>query len=325
MVKARRWLIGAGLAALLAGGALAVWRQRRNRGYALPDGLSPAPVTPPLDPPQGGLNVFHLGHSLVGRDMPAFVEQLAHAAGFTRHSHHSQLGWGASLRDHWEPDVEVAGFAAENAHARFRPAREALSSGTLDAVILTEMVELRDAIRWHQSPVYLHRWAQAARAARPDVRLYLYESWHDLAHPDGWLNRLDTDAEALWQGQVLALAWSDPDLGPVHVIPGGRVLAALTRALAARGGVAGLPDETDLFARNPDGTLDTIHLNDQGHYLIALTHFATLYHHPPMGLPHALRRADGTPAQPPSPEAAALMQHIVWQVVTALPVTGVSR
>jgi hypothetical protein len=325
MNTARRWTIGAiGAALALAGGSgLWAWQQRRQ-GYALPPGPAPVPVTPALPPPTAGMRVFHLGHSLVGRDMPAFVEQLANAAGLTGHGHHSQLGWGASLRDHWDPAIEVAGFDVENAHPRFRPAREAIASGAYDAVILTEMVELRDAIRWHESPVYLHRWAQAARAARPDVRLYLYETWHNLAHPDGWLNRLDRDATALWQDQVLALAWGDPDLGPVHVIPAGRVLAALTRALPAEGPLPGLTTETDLFARNPDGSLDTIHLNDQGHYLIALIHFATLYHRSPLGLPHALRRADGSPATPPSDAAAALMQRIAWQVVRDLPVTGVS-
>ena len=31
-------------------------------------------------------------------------------------------------------------------------------------------------------------------------------------------------------------------------------------------------------------------------YLVALTHYAVLYRQSPVGLPHALSRADGTPA-----------------------------
>ena len=37
--------------------------------------------TTPLPPPETPLRVYHLGHSLVGRDMPVILEQLAGAAG----------------------------------------------------------------------------------------------------------------------------------------------------------------------------------------------------------------------------------------------------
>lgn len=83
-----------------------------------------------------------------------------------------------------------------------------------------------------------------------------------------------------------------------------------------------MTDRTDLFARNPDGTLDTIHINDLGAYLVALVHFAVIYQRSPVGLPHMLTRADGTPATAPDPALAATMQDIVWSVVRALPVTG---
>ena len=308
---------------LVLGAALTAWLWWQKRADLPPLAGVPAD-TPVLAPPAQGLRVFHLGHSLVGRDMPAMLQQLAHAAGFGGHDHASQLGWGTPLRAHWEPDIQITGFDEENAHTHFRPAHEAIASGAYDAVILTEMVELRDALRWHDGAAYFHRWAQAARRARPDVRLYLYESWHDLEHPDGWLHRLENDPAELWEGRLLAPSWADAGLGGVHVIPAGRVLAALTRALNERGGLPGLTSERDLFARNDDGTLDTIHFNDQGQYLVALVHLAVLYQRPVAGLPHALLRADGSPATPPSREAAALMQDIVWQVVRSLPVTGIA-
>jgi hypothetical protein len=312
-------LAGAALLLAAAGGGL-LWNLRAQ---TLPPPVAAAPNAPPLPAPEGGLRVFHLGHSLVGRDMPAMVEQLARFARVRGHEHHSQLGWGTSLREHWEPDVPINGFEAENAHPRFRPAREALATGAYDVVVLTEMVELRDAIRWHASPDYFPRWVAAARAANPAVRVYLYKSWHNLEHPEGWLPRLERDPAALWQAHLLGPAWADPALGPVHAIPVADVLAELTRRLAAGGGVAGLRSPADLFARNPDGTLDTIHFNDQGLYLVALTHFAVLYHRSPLGLPHALRRADGRPAQAPSRAAADLMQRLVWDVVRGHPLTGV--
>ena len=257
--------------------------------------------------------------------MPAMLEQLAGHAGLDGHSHHSQLGWGTSLREHWEPDLPINGFETENAHPRFRPAREALASGGYDAVILTEMVELNDAIRWHDSPVYMPLWAAAARAGRQDVRIFLYTSWHNLEHPDGWLARLEADPDALWRPHLLGPVWADPAAGAVHVIPVTEVLAELTRRLAAGETAPGLQAPRDLFARMPDGSLDTIHFNDQGMYLVALVHFAVLYQRDPTGLPHALVRADDSPAAPPSSEAARLMQRVVWEVVSAHPLTGLDR
>lgn len=313
-------LIAVTLVLALAGGGV-LWHLRAEP--PLPEPVAAAPHAPALAAPSGGLRVYHLGHSLVGRDMPAMVEQLARFAGLRGHGHGSQLGWGASLREHWEPDLPINGFEAENDHPRFRPAHEALESGEYDAVVLTEMVELRDAIRWHDSPDYLRRWVAAARAARPELRVYLYISWHDLAHPEGWLERLERDPGALWQAHLLAPVWAEPDLGPVHVIPVADVLAELTRRLQAGGGAPGLDAPEDLFARHLDGSLDTIHFNDQGLYLVALTHFAVLYHRSPEGLPSALRRADGRPASPPTREAAALMQSLVWEVVSRHPLTGI--
>ena len=85
------------------------------------------------------------------------------------------------------------------------------------------------------------------------------------------------------------------------------------------GGVLLLGGEDD----PADGSPDTIHYNDLGAYLVALTHYAVLYHRSPEGMAHALNRADGTPAQAPSPEVAALMQRVVWDVVRRFPETGV--
>lgn len=283
----------------------------------------------PMPAPSDALSVFHLGHSLVGRDMPAMVQQLAQAAGLNNHRYESQLGWGTPLRAHWEPDVAINGFDDENNHPRFRDATEALRSGAYDAFVATEMVELRDAIAYHDSGEYLRRWAALAFENRPDVRIYLYESWHNLDDAAGWLTRLDQDPAELWEGQVLAKAMAPADgqdVPPmIHVIPAGRVMAAFVRAVEGQGGLPGMSDRSHLFARLPDGSLDPIHINDLGAYLVALTHYAVLYHRDPTGLPHALRRADGAPADAPSDAVAALMQQVVWDVVTALPVTGVGH
>ena len=306
----------AALGVLVLAGGYGGWTLFRRRQL---ESAAEALYARPLSRPEGGQRVYHLGHSLVGRDMPAMLAQLAGPG----HRYESQLGWGTSLKEHWEPSLEINGFAEENDHPRFRPAREALGSGDYDSVVLTEMVEIRDAIRYHDSADYLARWAGLAWDANPQARIYLYETWHHTDDGNGWLWRIDRDLRKYWQGQVKypALAQSD---APIHLIPAGQVKAAFVRAVEAAGGLEDVRDLNDLFARGADGTPDTIHFNDLGAYLVALTHYAVLYHRSPVGLPYALLRADGTPARAPLPETAALMQRIVWEVVQAHPETGVA-
>lgn len=266
------------------------------------------PATPPLPRPDGPLTTYHLGHSLVGRDMPAMLAQLA------GHMHASQLGWGSSLRDHAKGTI--AGFQTENAHADHLPADEALQSGRFQAIVLTEMVELRDAIRYHDSARWLAHWAGLARKANPDARLYLYETWHPTDDPAGWLDRIDTDLQTLWTDQVLTPAMRRSGQ-PIYLIPAGQTLAAVSRAAEA-GRLPGLTSRHDFFS-------DEIHLNDAGCYLVALAHFATLYQRDPTGLPHALTRADGTAATPLAPETARALQQLVWEVVPRYAATGIER
>ncbi|MGC1506556.1 MAG: hypothetical protein WA782_20760 [Sulfitobacter sp.] len=273
----------------------------------------------PLPKPDGAMRVYHLGHSLVGRDMPAMLAQLAGAG----HRYDSQLGWGTSLKEHWEPDAPINGFDVENAHPRFRAAKEALGSGEYDALVLTEMVEIEDAVRYHDSADYLAHWAGLAWGANPKTRIYLYETWHHTDDPAGWLARIDDDLRRFWQDSIKYPAFTKGD-APIHLIPAGQVMAGFIRAITAQGGLEGVTGVNDIMAKNPDGTPDTIHFNDLGAYLVALTHFAVLYHRSPVGLPFALNRADGTLADAPSPAVAALMQRVVWEVVQRHAETGVA-
>ena len=309
----RRSAVVAGIGALLGGGLYALLSRPPSAASVR------ARIATPLPAPQGALNVFHLGHSLVNRDMPATLAQLAPPG----HRYDSQLGWGTTLQSHWG-DAPINGFEAENDHPRFRPAHEAVESGDYDAIVLTEMVEIRASIRYYDSPRYLAQWAEKALAARPDARLYLYETWHQLDDPEGWLERLDRDHERYWLRRVLGPALRRlPQGTQIHLIPAGPVLAAFVRAVEDQGGVGNVRDRTDLFARNDDGTLDVIHLNDLGNYLVALVHYAVLYHESPLGLPHQLLKADGTPAQAPDPKAAQLMQEVTASVVHTLGLSGV--
>ncbi|MFW8635523.1 hypothetical protein [Cribrihabitans pelagius] len=274
---------------------------------------------PPLSPPDRPLTVFHLGHSLVGPDMPHMLAQLAPEG----HSYNSQLGSGTTLRAHWEPEEEILDFETANRPPAYRGGREAVGSGDYDALVLTEMVELRDALRYFGGAKYFRKWAALARQASPRTRIFLYETWHHLDDPAGWEARIAEDLERLWLGRLAGSDSRRNPRRPAYLIPGGQVLAAVTRA-AGTGRIDGLASREDLFARTPAGELDTIHINDLGAYVVALTHYAVLYQRAPLGLPHRLSRADGSPAAAFSAPAAAAVQRIVWDTVRALPRTGLA-
>lgn len=320
----RRLGILGGLAALTAA-TLGAGLVMRRRGSAGPQPIAQMPADEfasahvALARHEAPMRVFHLGHSLVGRDMPAMLAQLAPVG----HEYGSQLGWGATLRSHWLGADEVPGFAEENAHPAHRPAREAIEGGSYDAVVLTEMVEIRDAIKWHGSGNYLAEWARLARAARSDIRVYLYETWHRLDDEAGWLERIDADAIPLWQDEVMRRAMGADGVGVIYRIPGGAALAAVARAAEA-GELRGVSGREDLFARTAEGDVDQIHAGDLGNYVVALAHYAVLYHRSPEGLPVQVLRADGSSAQAFEPEAAARAQQLVWQVVSGDPLTGVA-
>lgn len=272
----------------------------------------------PLTAPTGPQTVFHLGHSLVGRDMPVMLAQLAGEG----HASHFQIGWGTSLKGHW--DDEVNGLVEENDHPAARGAPGAVDGGGYDAVVFTEMVEIRDAIRYHDSADYLHRWARRARAANPSVRLYFYESWPTIDDEEGWLVRVEKDLARHWEAEILLPAVRAGG-EPIYLIPGGQALAATVKAVMAAGGIDGVSRLEDFFAIAADGSQDTIHLSDLGNYVIAVTHYAVLYQTDPTGLPHALMKADNSPATPPGPQLAELIQRTVWDTVVGYEKTGIHR
>ncbi|MCV2867817.1 hypothetical protein OEW28_04180 [Defluviimonas sp. WL0002] len=323
----RRNLILFGLAAAgaLVAGGLAWHRLRRDP--TLPPARRPMPRSEfqglydrPLAPPSGPLRVFHLGHSLVGHDMPAMLAQLAGPG----HRYESQIGRGTTLRAHWEDDIPIEGYAEDNAHGRFRPAKEALESSDYDAFIMTERVDIRTSIREEGSAAYVALWAELARRGNPDTRVYLYETWNWLSVEDGWLERMDGDLPRYWIDDILRGAAAYLGGAPIYVIPAGQVLGRVTRAAEA-GQVAGIASREDFFARTATGELDRIHIGDLGAFVVALAHHAVLYRTRPPGLDAEMRRADGTPADLPDELDRAALWSMIEEVVGGLPETGVGR
>jgi hypothetical protein len=102
---------------------------------------------------------------------------------------------------------------------------------------------------------------------------------------------------------------------PVDIIPGHKMMARLYDDIK-KGAVPGITSIGQFFS-------DAIHTNERGAYAIAMIHYACIYNRSPVGLPNNLlpNAPSGTPI--PTPELAAYLQNMVWDVVTSYDRTGV--
>lgn len=274
----------------------------------------------PLIKADGKLKVYHLGHSLVGRTMPIMLQQLAGSG----HEFRSQLGWGTTLKAHWEPSEQINGFDKENNHENYQDVFEAIKQSQVDAFVLTEMVEIKDAIQHFNSALYLQKFSEEIRQHNSNTRVYLYESWHKVTDEAGWLHRLDHDYNSYWLNKIVDAAHVNMNGdNTIHVIPVGQVMSAFFKEVERLGGIKGISKPENIFKRNTDGSLDPIHINDIGAYLVALVHYAVLYQESPVGLPYQLKNETGDAAQAPTKQAARLMQEITWRVVSGDYRTGI--
>jgi len=273
----------------------------------------------PLHPQSTGLNVYHLGHSLVNQDMPKMVQKIAG----TGHDYRSQLGWGVSLKQHWEPMIPINGFKSENNHAHFQAVEAAIASANYDAFVLTEMVEIKDAIEHHQSAKYLAKYVDAIRATHSGVPIYLYETWHNIDDKEGWLIRLERDLGLYWESAIIdkAIALSK-DQKPIYVIPVGQVMLALFNDIRNNGPIGKITEPKDLFKVKADGSQDTIHLNATGNFISALTHYSVLYRLNPEALDCNTGYIIGSSENHLDEQACKRVQAIVWRVVSQNSRTG---
>lgn len=278
-----------------------------------PPRLSPETPPGPLRSPIDEAHVMFIGHSLVNFHMPAMLADVAHSLG-VQHEHAAHIQDGAPLKHNWE----------RHEQARGTDARKALPTGRYDVVVLTEAVDLDDMIRWMEPAEYGGRFYRLAVEANPDVRVFLYETWHDrnlvrrgplgCSRGGDWRAYLDDDL-GKWEGIAddIARAHRGP---PVAVVPGGQAMARLVDEIRA-GQVPGIDNERSLFS-------DTVHLSPLGNYFIALVQFSTIYRRSPEGATAAPRDAEGRVHEVPVSSARAL-QRIAWDVVRGYAWSGVTE
>lgn len=259
-------------------------------------------------------DILFVGHSLVNHDLPAMLRGFIDQTGGSG-SVHEHIINGSPLWWSWENAhvAEQAGFGVN--------AREVLPQGQTEVVVLTEGVphpSFSEAVEGAAN------FYNLAIASNPDTQVYMYETWHDLRSgtpgfdvdydPEDhipWRQRID-HAWSQWQEIVDAVNAQRPAGAPeMKIIPAGQVMARMYDEIAA-GNAPGLSDIRDLF-------IDDIHLNHLGLYLVAITHYTTIFGRPPDGawLKQRNQWGEGYILHP-TREQAAFMTRIAWEEVTEL-------
>ncbi|QDA36289.1 hypothetical protein E4191_19455 (plasmid) [Paracoccus liaowanqingii] len=257
------------------------------------------------------MRVVHSGHSLTDPIVPVLDMMVAAAGQQEARSRvidrsttpGSPMDWRWDHRNEYMPDArhDIADY---------------------DTLVLTERAPLSNTVQWHDSENmalkwFSHAWNEGNKGA--GARTILYATWvhtdsgpdfdNPYDDPDGHLTfreRLPLEMER-WQITADEVNENRPDgSAPLRVIPGPLIMAAAHDAIAA-GTAPGLNEIEDLF-------LDTIHLNAQGSYLIALAHLAVIYGFDPRNLTNFPVRVEV-----PDPATADWMKQLVHDVLKDYP------
>ncbi len=262
-------------------------------------------------------SVLMVGHSLFSFDGPSML-QSALIAGMGDASVAAQITNGAPLKFNWEASDQAQGVDA----------RAVLPQGGVTHLILTEAVPLDNHLTWSDSGFYAQAFAKLALDANPDTRIYVQETWHSLKSGTGeqiafdkkadvpWRTRLDQDL-AGWEQIADEIRTAHPDKADqIGLIPAGQALGRLDDEIRA-GRIDGLGSIDALFA-------DDIHLNDRGHYFVAMVQYATLTGQDPLGLPTAFSNRYGKAFDTPDPDLARVLQRVAWEAVKAYEAVAVA-
>ncbi len=241
-------------------------------------------------------DVLFVGHSLVGPNLPPLVEgALSRLTGPSVVQ--AQVINGASLAYNWDHSAEAEGVDA----------RAVLAEGRTKTLVLTEAQPIADQMTAGTTVPALTRFAQAALAANPQTRLFLYESWPPyLGDAANWRAAIAADLPQ-WQ-QVAAEAGAAAGT-EIAIIPAGQAMSLLSREIDA-GTVPGTKGMGDFLS-------DDIHLSGKGLYFVALVHAAALSGQSPEGLPPKLTRTWLTRDSVISADLATALQRIAQQAVAA--------
>lgn len=239
-------------------------------------------------------DVLMVGHSLFGGELPVLTEE-ALRQGSGPAAVEAQIINGAPLAFNWENSANAEGVDA----------RARLAERPANVLILTEAIPIAEHVKWSDTAGNVARFADLAREANPEVRVFLFEGWP--ARGEGglpWREQLAQDLP-LWQGAAGE---------GVKIIPAGQALALLEDEIAA-GAVPGIDSLDAMFS-------DEIHLGGKGQYFVAMVIAGAVAGKSPEGLPAKLTRSWANRDARLTEEQARALQRVAWAAVSAGVPTG---
>lgn len=273
----------------------------------------------PTDP-----DVFLVGHSLVNTNMPHLLKKIVASAGDTGLVD-VQVMNGASILANWQHPTSAQGT----------PYTTALPTGRYEALVLTEALPLLNHTTWSNTYQAASDFLGYARRFRPDIRFYIYETWHcintgrtDTIIPEIAPRRCwyDNDDGLLWQPRLVAdhpkwekIVDSVKTLQAyphAFLVPAGSAFSLLALEIQA-GRVPGIRSFREFFE-------DDIHLNRLGNWFVANVMFATFRGRSPVGLARVIDDGWGNPHLDVPQDLAIKLQQVAWSAVCAEPLSGVS-
>jgi hypothetical protein len=212
--------------------------------------------------------IFHVGNSLTDQayGMHDIAKARGHETKFGRH-----MIPGAPLEWLWNHRAE--GFREPG---RDKPADEILKGSKWDVLILQPFGRPADnAIQ------YGANYAAAAYEGNPDCQVYVFANYPEIGKDrekadqweQRWLSDKDTRGRAHFEKVAAGISAKFPDKKPVRIIPVGEVMYRLHLRMKD-GQVPGFKHIADLYA-------DGVHLNSEGKYLEAVTHYAAVFQEDP--------------------------------------------
>ncbi len=248
-------------------------------------------------------DILYVGHSLVGPDLPPLVDATLRAMNQPG-TVQAQVINGAPLSFNWENSADGEGVDA----------RATLARGQTDVLILTEAVPLAGHLEYSNTAQAIADFAGLAVSANPDVRVYLYETWHSLLSGTDTPPQGDPGGTIPWRDRITAdlILWEDAALRgstatPVQLIPAGQAMGLLSDAITA-GEVPGMTSMQDVFS-------DDIHPGQKGLYFLAMVHAAAITGKSPEGVPAKLTRTWASRDAVISDALALALQRIAWTAV----------
>jgi hypothetical protein len=214
------------------------------------------------------LAIFHVGNSLTDQayGMHDIAEARGHETVFGRH-----MIPGAPLQWLWNHRSE--GFRQPDGK---KSAEEILRNNKWDVLILQPFGRPVE-----NSIEYGAKYATAAYAGNPDCQVYVFANYPQIGKQqekkdlweERWLSDSDTRGRATFKRVADGITAKFPDKKPVKIIPVGEVMYRLHLKMK-EGKVPGFEHIADLYA-------DGVHLNSEGKYLEAVTHYAVVFQEAP--------------------------------------------